>query len=680
MIITLLVSSSLMLAGIKGYRTSKSKRALDKQTQLIKTLPASHQAEALALSDDDDDKTKMEAQSQRDFSIAAGSLGFVTAGSLLFAPLTFIGVAGLFYLTVPTWRRAYYDLTKKRRFTRMVLEAIVLPGTILTGHYFAAAMAYFFLYFALRMVAKAKGRTNKNLQDVFVTPANRIVWAVHDGVEVECALKDVQIDDILVVEAGETVPVDGTVIEGSASIDQHMLTGESQLVEKELGDPVLAATVVLNGRIFIKVEKAGEETVSSQVSQVLNDMTSFTGTLELRSIDMADRWALPIAVLGGAATAMRGAKSGLAILWFPLDDALYTIGPLSVLNHLNMALKRGILVKDGRALEALRKVDTIVFDKTGTLTQDQPHVAQIHTSGALTENEVLSYAAAAEHKQSHPIALAILDEAHQKGVEVPTIHDAAYAVGYGLKVMVGKQEIRVGSNRFMAQESLALPNELLAVQSKCDELGYSLIYIAVDDIVVGSVELHSTIRPGTTETIAKLKDYGYNIYIMSGDNEKPTRHMAQKLGIDHYFAETLPEDKANLIAQLQKEGRTVCYVGDGINDAIALKQAEVSVSLSGASSVATDTAQIVLMNEQLDQLIDLVELANDLNKNFRNNLIASSLPSLVILGGVFALHLSLSTAIVFYMAGMAACVGNAFLPLLKESSQSKKQVIAYRHI
>ena len=674
MIGALLVGSSLMIAGIKSYHTVKKKNALTKQPLSMTALPEDHPAQALVVSDEDE-KKKVEQQSQRDFSIATGSLGLIAAGSMVFAPLTAIGVVGLVYLTIPTWRRAYYDITQKRRFTRMILESIVLPGTILSGHYFAAATAYFFLYFALYMVAKAKGRTNKNLQHVFVTPASRIVWVMREGVEVECTLKDVQIADILVVEAGETVPVDGKVVEGSASIDQHMLTGESQLVEKEAGDPVLAATVVLTGRILIKVEKAGDETISAQVSKVLNDMTSFTGALELRSIDMADRWSLPLFILGGAATALRGVKGGLAILWFPLDDALYTTGPLSILNHLNVALQRGILVKDGRSLETLRKVDTIVFDKTGTLTQDQPHVAQIHTSGTLTEQEVLSYAAAAEHKQSHPIALAIIEKAKTLGVEIPAIHDAAYAVGYGLKVMIGEQAVRVGSNRFMAQESLSFPDELLSVQTECNELGYSLIYVAVDEAIVGCVELHSTIRPGTAETISQLKDYGYDIYIMSGDNEKPTRHMANQLGIDHYFAETLPEDKANLIAQLQEEGRSVCYVGDGINDAIALKQAEVSVSLNGASSIATDTAHIILMNEQLNQLIDLVELAKGLDKNFKNGLAMSVVPSIAIIGGVFVLHLSLSAAIACYISGMAASVGNAFLPLLKESRKPKQRLL-----
>ena len=678
MIGLIIVGSTLLCAGIKLQNVARKTRV----KKNINTLKVSNGAALRVLShqgrelsgEDNDKKTIEEAQTDREFSIAAGSLGLITAGSLLFAPLISVGVGGLLYLTLSTWRRAYYDITEKRRFTRIVLEAIVLPGTILTGHFFAAALAFCFLYFAMGMVVKAKGRTSKSLENIFITPASRIVWVVHDGVEIECPLNDVQIADILVVEAGETVPIDGKVVEGVAAIDQHMLTGESQLVEKGVGDPVMAATMVLSGRILVEVEKAGKETVSAQVSQVLNEMTSFSGTLELRSIDMADRWALPYFLLGLAATFIRGVQGGLAVLWFPMDDALYTTGPLSVLNHLNVALRRGILVKDGRALEALRQVDTIVFDKTGTLTQDKPHVAKIHLNGTLTKSEILSYAAAAEYKQSHPIALAILDAAKQQSVEIPETRDAAYAVGYGLKVMVGTQEIRVGSSRFMAQESLAFSDELHEVQSECDERGYSLIYVAVDESIVGCIELHSTVRDGTVETIEKLKQYGYDIYIMSGDNEKPTRHLARELGIDHYFAETLPEDKAELISQLQAEGRSVCYIGDGINDAIALKQAEVSVSLSGASSIATDTAHIILMNEQLDQLVDLIELARGLDKNFKNGLVASIVPSVAIVGGVFFLHLSLAAAISCYIAGMVVSVGNAFLPLLKERHQPKKSL------
>lgn len=317
----------------------------------------------------------------KDFAISTMSLGLVVAGTFVFPPLQFLGVGGLIYLVSPLWRKAYHDLVHRRRITRVVVESFVLPGVLLTGYFMAEALTYWFLYFALNLMAKTKGRTTHNLENVFDIPSFRSVWIQHDDVEVEIPLKEVKIGDIIVVQAGEIVPVDGIVIAGSASIDQHMLTGESQLNEKGIGDSVFATTMVLSGRVYVQVEQSGDQTISAQISQVLNEMAQFTDSIELRGVDMADRWALPYLMLGGLATSLVGPMGGLAILYFPVDDALYSAGPLGVLNYINVALKSGILIKDGRALELLRKVDTIVFDKTGTLTHEQPSIAEIHLCG-----------------------------------------------------------------------------------------------------------------------------------------------------------------------------------------------------------------------------------------------------------------------------------------------------------
>ncbi len=615
----------------------------------------------------------IDKQIDNDFKIATMALVFTTAGTLIYAPLSVIGVAGLTYLVFPILRKAYHDIVHRHRITRMVVESIVLPGVILSGFFFAAAMTYWFLYFALRLMAKAKGRTTNTLETLFVTPSSRLVWVQNSGIEMEILLKDVKVGDIVIIQAGEVVPVDGIIITGSASIDQHMLTGESQPVDKDVGDLVLAATLVLSGRILMKVEKAGDQTVSAQIGQTLDQMTQYTDLLELRSVNIADRWALPYLMLGGLATWSFGPAGGLAILWFPLDDVLYSTGPLGVLNYLDIALKHGILVKDGRVIELLREVDTIVFDKTGTLTEEQPHVAKIHVCSQYTETELLSFAAAAEHKQTHPIARAILQAAQEAQLDFPNVQEIAYEIGYGLKVKIGHKTIYVGSERFMQQSSFAFPEAIQTVQNDCDEVGHSLIYVAIDDKMAGTIELHATIRPGSQEVINKLKQQGYDIF--SGDHEKPTKSLAQAFGIEHYFAQTLPEEKADLIEKMQNAGKSVCYIGDGINDSIALKKAQVSISLRGASTIATDTAQVILMDKQLDQLLQLIDLAKQLESNLDKTLISGIIPSATIVVGVFAMHLSLPFAIGCYMAGMTAGVGNAMWPIIKQlQNTSYKQL------
>lgn len=676
----MLLVHGLIIGGLSIYAGAKARQAKSKKASLIKRIPHTETVlvvakEANEVVKSSNDKTIIipERTGDKNYPVATASLGFVLAGATVYAPLTLLGIGGLVYLIGPTWKRGYQDLIHKKRFTRMVLESFVLPATLLSGHYVGAAMAYWFLYFALDTMAKAKGNATKNLASIFEAPSSKTVYVIRDDVEVEMSLKDIQLGDILVVGAGEIIPVDGTIVDGHASIDQHMLTGESQHVEKQVGEPVMAATMLLSGRIHLHVDKTGEDTIASQTSQMLNGMTSFTENLELRSIDTADRMALPYFLASTVTSVFKGASGGLALVWAPLDDAMYAAGPLGVLNYLNIALKRGILIKDGRALEILRNVDTIVFDKTGTLTNEIPEVIKIHTCSDLSETDILRYAASAEHKQIHPVALAILEAASQRDIELTAAQGEAYKTGYGLTVSIEGHTVLVGSLRFMEQQSLSLPAPLKNIQQEASDFGYSLIYIAIDNLIVGAIELHASVRPDTVETIDKLHERGFKVCIISGDHDKPTKHMAERLGIDEYFAETLPEDKAKLIEAMQNNGQIVCYMGDGINDTIALKQAEVSVSLRGASTIATDTAQVILMNEQLSQLIDLIDIAKNLDNTYKKTIASSAIPTVGIIGGVFLFHLTLTAAFIGYFAGMGMSMTHAMSPLAKEWLRSQKE-------
>lgn len=606
------------------------------------------------------------------YPIATATLGLTIAGRVLYAPLTLVGVAGMLYLLWPTFLLAYHDLARRRRFTSIVLEAIILPGTVLSGHVLAVAFAFWVMFFALDNVAKAKWKANENLANLFVMPSSQVVYVLCEGVELESTLKDLQVGDILVMDAGQIIPVDGTIIQGNAIIDQHMLTGESQPVERQQNDPVLAATMLLEGRIRIRVERTGRETLANQSMQILHQMTRYTDDLELRGTDASDRLALPFFLIGSATAFFLGSGRGLAITWCPLDDALYVAGPLNVLNFLNISLRRNILVKDGRALETLRHVDTFVFDKTGTLTTDTPRVVDIHACANFRRTDILRYAAGAEQKQVHPIALAILAAASADGIELPVVKGDAYKRGFGVTVTIAEETVNIGSARFMDLLSLNIPEGLQSIQERSQEFGYSMIYVAIDHAIVGAIELHASLRPEAAQTIGRLREQGYQVCIISGDNERPTRHLARQLEVDCCFAETLPQDKGKLITAMQQAGRVVCYVGDGINDAIALKQAEVSVSLRGASTIATDTAQIVLMKQNLNQLLDLIAIAKRLDRNFKTSVLFSAIPTLGIIGGVYFFQLSLASAVMLYLAGMGFSMTQAMLPLLSERRGARK--------
>jgi Cu2+-exporting ATPase len=353
-------------------------------------------------------------------------------------------------------------------------------------------------------------------------------------------------------------------------------------------------------------------------------------------------------------------------------------GSVAVLSSLNLASQKGILIKDGRTLELLNQIDTVVFDKTGTLTKEQPQVAVIHTSHGSSQLEVLRLAAAAEYKQSHPIARAILEEASSYQLEVPDICESEYKVGYGISVTLNDQVVRVGSVRFMTTCELTMAPEMRQVEARCHREGHTLVLVGLDHQVVGGIELHASTRPEAKALIRGLRERGITqLYIISGDHEGPTKKLAQELGIDHYFAETLPEQKASLIDQLHREGKSVCYVGDGINDSIALKKANVSVSLRGASSVATDTAQVVLMDESLNELCSLFDLAKEFDSNMRKTFAIVFVPhALALLGSLF-LHFDFISVFFLTQASLYSGVANALSPLMRHRMEQDSLITSH---
>jgi Cu2+-exporting ATPase len=324
------------------------------------------------------------------------------------------------------------------------------------------------------------------------------------------------------------------------------------------------------------------------------------------------------------------------------------------------------LVKDGRALELLRNVDTFLFDKTGTLTRERPEVGRVLSYGRASETQLLQWAAAAEHKFSHPIAKAIVEKFRATGLPLPKIDDSKYSVGYGITVGVDGHTVRVGSARFMTHEGIALPPELLRELDLAHDDGNSMVMIGVDGALGGAIELRAAERPEAASVIAGLRARGAkHLAIISGDHEQPTRKLAERLGMDRHFSEVLPQDKAKYVELLQKEGRTVCFIGDGVNDSIALKKANVSISLRGASSVATDTAQVVFMEDSLVKLLELHDVSSDLHRNINTSWALILVPNLICIAGAFLSGFGVMHSMVFNQIGGMLALGNGLLPLRK---------------
>lgn len=598
--------------------------------------------------------------------IALTSTGLVAmlVSNVLYPPAMVIIAVPIFWLSLPIFKRAYQAIRDEHRVNYYVLGAISSAGIWLGGFFLPAALGAAVFYIAEKLLLVTQDRSYKGMVNIFGKQP-RTAWIQVDGVEVEVPFTQIRVGDLLIVNAGQMVPVDGVIVSGMASVDQHALTGEAQPAEKTVGDGVLAATVVLAGKIQVQVEKAGKETVAAQIGAVLNRTASYQMSLQSKGLQIAHQSALPILLLSGFAWTTIGLEQALALLSSSFGVNIRMSSPIAVLNFLNIASKQGILIKDGRSLELLSIVDTVVFDKTGTLTREQPHVAHLYPCNGLDETTLLTYAAAAEHRQSHPIARAIVEAAETQAIQLPAIDDAKYEVGYGIKVTIGEQVIRVGSDRFMQLEGILIPEAIHQQQSQAHTLGHSLVMVAVGDQLGGAIELQPTIRPEAKAVIDNLHARGITLVIISGDQEGPTRQLAQTLGIERYFANTLPENKATLVQQLQEEGRVVCFVGDGINDAIALKKAQVSVSLRGATTVATDTAQVVLMEQSLTRVPQLFDLADEFSKNLQTGFVSAIVPGVINIGGILLLHWGLYSAMALYYLSLLNNLGIAAWPAIK---------------
>ncbi|MGI9212239.1 MAG: heavy metal translocating P-type ATPase [Methylococcaceae bacterium] len=653
------VGGALIHTGTKIYQQHREKKRLLKDI-IVTDTP-------------DTDVVVSDEKQEADYylKVSAIGTGLTFVGQFVYTPLLIPAVSLVMYCCVPVFRKAVVSI-KNKKMKASVITSIAILGELSTPYlYFASSLAATIYFVAQKLLLETEDQSKKQLSNIFgETP--RSVWVIQNGVEMETPFNNLKVGDVIAIHAGEMIPIDGVVVHGFASVDQHIMTGEAQPVEKKWGDTVLAGTFAVSGELLIQVEKCGEETVAAKISEILQNTADFRFTVEAKSVQMSDSMVLPTLALGGIGLLATGPIGGVALVSCNNSEVIRVCAPIGVLNFIKLATEHGFLIKDGRSLELLNEVDTVVFDKTGTLTIEQPHVHCVHAWEGHNESDVLFFAAAAEYKQTHPVAKAILKAAQDCELILPRIENARYEVGYGIKVELDNQIIHVGSYRYIAMQMNELPDCIGELQLESHENGFSVVYVAVDNVVIGAIELHATVRPEARSVVEQLKSMGLDIYIISGDHEKPTRHLAESLGIDHYYAETLPENKAELVGKLQAEGKSVCFIGDGINDSIALKKANVSVSLHGASTAAIDTAGIILMDKELTQIPYLFELAKGLNRTVKQSVAVALVPGLIGVGGVFLFHFGIYTILMLYMASLVTGIANSMLPLLTHRHQDNQ--------
>ncbi|SFC62957.1 Cu+-exporting ATPase [Bosea sp. CRIB-10] len=477
--------------------------------------------------------------------------------------------------------------------------------------------------------ARAKGRTSEAIKRLVQLQA-RSARVLRDGVESEIAIEHVRVGDLVLVRPGEKIPVDGEVVDGASHVDEAMVTGEPAPAHKSVGSAVIGGTINRNGALRFRAEKVGADTLLAQILRMVEQAQGAKLPIQAL-VDRVTNWFVPaviaVALLTFAAWLAFGPSPALtyalvnavAVLIVACPCAMGLATPTSIMVGTGRAAELGILFSQGAALQGLSEVSTIAFDKTGTLTKGRPEVTHFVVAAGFAEDEALRLAASAESASEHPSAEAIIAEAKRRGLALAPATGFAAEPGLGISARVESREILVGSQKLMAQHSVAL-GDLADKAAAFARDGESPLYVAIDGRLAGLVAVADQIKPGTPAAISTLKALGLRIVMVTGDNRATAEAIAARLGIDAVEAEVLPTDKAAIVQRLQEGGAKVAFVGDGINDAPALAQADIGIAMGAGTDIAIESADIVLISGDLTHVPEAIGLSKATMTNIRQNL------------------------------------------------------------
>jgi Cu+-exporting ATPase len=450
----------------------------------------------------------------------------------------------------------------------------------------------------------------------------------HDGKESEIPANEVEVNDIIIVKPGMKIPVDGTITSGQTAIDESMLTGESIPVDKSIGDPVYAASLNTTGTIHFQAEKIGSETTLAQIIKLVEEAQGSKAPIA-KLADIVSGYFVPIVCAAALLTGViwlfvsggdvrTALINFISVLVIACPCALGLATPTAIMVGTGKGAENGILIKSGEALETAYKVNTIVFDKTGTITEGKPVVTEVLPIG-MKEDELLRLAASAEKGSEHPLGQSIVRYAEMKGLLLTEASSFQSVTGYGIEAVVENHAISIGNAKLMNEHKIdsVLFGERI---DKLSDEGKTSIFIAVDNVAAGIIAVADVVKQSGKAAIETLYKMGNDIIMITGDNHKTAKAIASQVGIEKILAEVLPQDKANEIKKLQKEGRKVAMVGDGINDAPALAGADVGIAIGSGTDVAMESADIVLMHSDLSDVPAAIHLSHATIKNIKQNL------------------------------------------------------------
>ena len=508
-----------------------------------------------------------------------------------------------------------------RRLEVEVLDALSIGVSLLRGDFGTAGSVMFLLNLGSLLEEWTR---KKSLDDLARSMALNVdkVWVRSQGTEVLVPLTKVRSGDEVVVRSGNMIPLDGTVLEGEAMVNQAALTGEAMPVRKAEGSTLYAGTVVEEGECVFIAKAEGGSNRYDKIVAMIEESEKLKSSTENRALVLADKlvpWCLGATVVTYLLT--RNATRAISCLMVDFSCALKLSMPLAVLSAMRECGSYHITVKGGKYLEALSQADTIVFDKTGTLTRATPQVVEVVPFSGCNEREVLQLAACLEEHFPHSMANAVVRAAKERGISHEEMHsEVEYIVAHGIASRVGGERVVIGSHHFVFEdEKCTIPT---AEQQKFDALkpAYSHLYMAASGQLVGVICISDPLRPEAAAVLNGLRALGIrNTVMMTGDSERTAAAIAKQVGVDRFFAEVLPEDKANFVQQAKAEGHTVVMIGDGINDSPALSAADIGIAINSGAAIAREIADVTIKADSLEELVALKAIANSLQKRVHAN-------------------------------------------------------------
>ena len=475
--------------------------------------------------------------------------------------------------------------------------------------------------------AIAKGKTSEAIKKLMGLQA-KTARVIRNGEEIDIPIEEVEVGDIVVVRPGEKIPVDGVIVEGSSAIDESMITGESIPVDKNVNDEVIGATINKTGTFKFKATKVGKDTVLSQIIKMVEDAQGSKAPIQ----EIADKVSgvfVPVVIGIAVVTFLiwyfvlgnfnAGIISAVSVLVIACPCALGLATPTSVMVGTGKGAENGILIKGGEYLQKAKEINAIVLDKTGTITKGEPEVTDIISLGDLSDNEVLYISGIAEKNSEHPLGKAIVNKSKEIYEKLPDPNKFEAIPGHGIYAIINEKEYYFGNRRLMEKNNIDISN----IESKLEQLeneGKTAMILASNEKVEGLIAVADTPKEDSAKAIKELKALNIDIYMITGDNKRTAQAIAKQVGIEHVLAEVLPENKAEEVIKLQKQGKIVAMVGDGINDAPALAQSDVGIAIGTGTDVAIETSDITLISGNLMGLVTAIKLSRATMRNIYQNL------------------------------------------------------------